>query len=88
MYSMLGVNVVTCAVSVEGIIGFDLGRTVEKRVEELCDDIVEWVEGKEDDGRERLLMFHTFSNTGWLGYVLRFYKTRVGLLFSFDATHN
>nr|GEW43742.1 hypothetical protein [Tanacetum cinerariifolium] len=68
MYSMFGVNVITCAVSVEGTIGFDLGRTLESRVEALCDEIVEWAEGKEDDGRERLLMFHTFSNTGWLGY--------------------
>ncbi|GKC91064.1 transmembrane protein 53 [Tanacetum coccineum] len=68
MYSMFGVNVVTCAVSVEGTIGFDLGRTLESRVVALCDEIVEWAEGKEDDGRERLLMFHTFSNTGWLGY--------------------
>ncbi|GKA34035.1 transmembrane protein 53 [Tanacetum coccineum] len=68
MYNVVGVNAVTFAVSVDNVIGFDFGRKLERRVEELCQEVVEWVERKEEDGRERVVMFHTFSNTGWLAY--------------------
>ncbi|GKA34034.1 transmembrane protein 53 [Tanacetum coccineum] len=48
-----------------------LRRKLERRVEELCQEVVEWVEKKEEDGRERVVMFHTSNNTGWLaGYYL------------------
>ncbi|PWA54026.1 alpha/beta-Hydrolases superfamily protein [Artemisia annua] len=68
MYNVVGANAVTFAVSVDNVIGFDFGRKLERRVEELCQEVVEWVEKKEEDGRERVVMFHTFSNTGWLAY--------------------
>nr|XP_043616646.1 transmembrane protein 53-B [Erigeron canadensis] len=69
MYSLLGMNVITFPTSVNDVLGFDLGRRMEKRVEDLSDEIVKWMENKDgDDGRERFLIFHTFSNTGWLAY--------------------
>ncbi|GKB47567.1 transmembrane protein 53 [Tanacetum coccineum] len=67
MYNVVGVNAVTFAVSVDNVIGFDFGRKLERRV---CQEVVEWVERKEEDGRERVVMFHTFSNTGWFAYVV------------------
>ena len=70
MYNVVGANAVTFAVSVDNVVGFDFGRKLERRVEELCREVVEWVEKKEEDGRDRVVMFHTFSNTGWLAYVV------------------
>ncbi|KAI7746585.1 hypothetical protein M8C21_005739 [Ambrosia artemisiifolia] len=68
MYNMFGMNAVTFPASVNDMIGFDLGRRFESRIEGLSNELVVWLEGKEKDGRERLLVFHTFSNTGWLAY--------------------
>ncbi|KAK1433292.1 hypothetical protein QVD17_10202 [Tagetes erecta] len=67
MYNVLGMNAVTFAASVNDVLGFDLGRNIEARIAELSDELVLWMEEK-DDGRERFLVFHTFSNTGWLVY--------------------
>lgn len=66
MYNLLGLNVVTFAASVNDVFGFDLGRNMEARIAELSNELVLWIEEKEEDGRERFLVFHTFSNTGWL----------------------
>ncbi|MFS7973253.1 putative alpha/Beta hydrolase [Helianthus anomalus] len=68
MYNMFGMNAVTFAASVNDVVGLDLGRKLESRVAGLSDELVSWLEEKEKDGRERCLMFHTFSNTGWLAY--------------------
>lgn len=66
MYNQLGLNAVTFAAPVNDMLGFDLGKKLEARIAVLSDELVTWLEKKENDGRERFLMFHTFSNTGWL----------------------
>ncbi|KAI3726504.1 hypothetical protein L1987_66301 [Smallanthus sonchifolius] len=68
MYNTFGMNAVTLAASVNDVLGFDLGRKLETRIAALTVDLVSWMEEKEKDGRERFLIFHTFSNTGWLAY--------------------
>ncbi|KAK6922691.1 Protein of unknown function DUF829, TMEM53 [Dillenia turbinata] len=70
LYTERGVNAVTFVVRFRSLVGFDLGKRVESKVLELTQEIVKWVLESENDGRERFLLFHTFSNTGWLVYGL------------------
>ncbi|GAB2227392.1 hypothetical protein Drorol1_Dr00009212 [Drosera rotundifolia] len=69
IYAGRGCGAVTFAVAVSNVLWFDLGRGIEERVEELVRRLVNWSEEENvGRGRERCLVFHTFSNTGWLVY--------------------
>ncbi|KAM0925383.1 hypothetical protein ACQ4PT_004191 [Festuca glaucescens] len=64
LYRDRGVGSVRFVVPVRELVGLDLGRRVERRVADLSDEIAAWC----DADRRSTLLFHTFSNTGWLAY--------------------
>lgn len=68
LYNSRGIHVVTFFVQIRDLIGFNLGRRVEKRLSALARELVSWLSEPGNDESERLLLFHTFSNTGWFAY--------------------
>jgi hypothetical protein len=47
------------------IVSYNVGGKAERNVEMLSEHLADWV--REEDGKK--IVFHTFSNTGWLWYV-------------------
>ncbi|KAF5200398.1 alpha/beta-Hydrolases superfamily protein [Thalictrum thalictroides] len=82
LYTSKGIDAISFVVPVRDMLGFDLGRKVEKRILDLSEELVSWLSEKEEDGRERGLLFHTFSNTGWLVYgaILDYFQSRSELM--------
>ncbi|KAL8167535.1 hypothetical protein V2J09_009034 [Rumex salicifolius] len=66
IYCSRGINTLRFVVPFSEVLWSDFGRKIERRIEVLANEIITWMEEK--DSQERCLVFHTFSNTGWLVY--------------------
>uniref|UniRef100_A0A0D9VBW9 Uncharacterized protein n=1 Tax=Leersia perrieri TaxID=77586 RepID=A0A0D9VBW9_9ORYZ len=78
LYRERGAGSVRFVVPVRELLGLDLGRRVERRVADLAAEIAAWC----DADHRRTLLFHTFSNTGWLAYgaILENLQSRADLI--------
>ncbi|CAN0919305.1 Transmembrane protein 53 [Linum grandiflorum] len=65
-YNSQGIHAITFVVEVGELLGSDSRERIERRINALANDITSWV--TDDDGQDRRLLFHTFSNTGFLTY--------------------
>lgn len=66
LYTSKVIEPVKFVIPVKELLGFDLGRRVQDKIARFTTELVSWCSQTEEDGRERCLLFHTFSNTGWL----------------------
>ncbi|XP_042400724.1 transmembrane protein 53-like [Zingiber officinale] len=71
-YTSRGFHVVTFTFPMADVINYKVGGKVERDVEALAEHLVDWV--SEEKGKK--LVFHTFSNTGWLTYGVLLEKFR------------
>ncbi|GLJ19465.1 hypothetical protein SUGI_0351440 [Cryptomeria japonica] len=67
-YNARGFHAVTFVIPTNDLLSFKPGEKAEHHIENFAQELASWMSGKEDDGRERHVMFHIFSNTGWLSY--------------------
>uniref|UniRef100_A0A3Q7EVJ5 Uncharacterized protein n=1 Tax=Solanum lycopersicum TaxID=4081 RepID=A0A3Q7EVJ5_SOLLC len=63
-YASRGYHVITFTLPMSEIISYQVGGKAEQHIELLVNHLVDWLE--EEHGKN--LVFHTFSNTGWLTY--------------------
>ncbi|KAE8716828.1 dihydroorotate dehydrogenase (quinone) [Hibiscus syriacus] len=63
-YTSRGYHVITFTLPMVDIIGYQAGGKAEQNVDMLVHHLADWLE--EEQGKN--LVFHTFSNTGWLMY--------------------
>ncbi|CAJ1977672.1 unnamed protein product [Sphenostylis stenocarpa] len=63
-YTSRGFHVITFTFPMGEILSYQPGGKAEQNVHLLVDHLAEWLEGE----NEKNLVFHTFSNTGWLTY--------------------
>ncbi|XP_018680752.2 uncharacterized protein LOC103992559 isoform X2 [Musa acuminata AAA Group] len=82
LYTSKGIEPVKFVIPVKELLGFDLGRRVQDKIARFTTELVSWCSQTEEDGRERCLLFHTFSNTGWLTYgsILENLQTRPDII--------
>ena len=68
-YTSRGFHVVTFTLPMSDIVSYNAGGgKAERNVEMLSEHLADWV--REEDGKK--IVFHTFSNTGWLWYAYAF----------------
>ncbi|KAJ7954598.1 transmembrane protein 53 [Quillaja saponaria] len=63
-YTSRGFHAITFTFPLSEILSYQLSGKAEEHIDLLVDHLSDWLEG--EDGKN--LVFHTFSNTGWLTY--------------------
>lgn len=63
-YNSRGFHVITFTFPLAEILSYQVGGKTEKDIELLVNHLADWLEGE----NEKNVVFHTFSNTGWLTY--------------------
>nr|XP_043606579.1 transmembrane protein 53 [Erigeron canadensis] len=63
-YTSKGFHVITFTFPMSEVLSYQVGGKAEQHVDSLANHLAEWLE----DECEKNLVFHTFSNTGWLIY--------------------
>eukprot|EP00250_Pteridium_aquilinum_P024332 c28933_g1_i1 orf=313-1872(+) len=67
-YTSRGIHAVTFVVPMKDLLTFKAGDRAEKHVDLLTQNLVQWLREDACQGDEKIVIFHTFSNTGWLTY--------------------
>ncbi|KAL3699903.1 hypothetical protein R1sor_017925 [Riccia sorocarpa] len=65
-YNARGIHAVTFTVPMADILSFTMGGKAEAHVDELATHLAMWLDDQQHEDKH--LIFHTFSNTGWLTY--------------------
>lgn len=65
-YTSRGIHAVTFVVPMMDLLTFKAGDKAEKHVDSLTQDLMQWLTEDSKQGNEKYVIFHTFSNTGWL----------------------
>lgn len=68
-YNARGIQAVTFVIPMTDVLSFNVVGKAEEQLNTLAHDLAQWLCEKEGDTiaeGEKQLMFHTFSNTGWL----------------------
>ncbi|KAA0036219.1 hypothetical protein IC582_018441 [Cucumis melo] len=81
-YNARGINALTFIVDPREFLWFALSRKVEQRISDLAVELISWLSEGEESDKDRSLIFHTFSNTGWFiyGAILEILQGRKDLL--------
>ncbi|KAJ4865904.1 alpha/beta-Hydrolases superfamily protein [Raphanus sativus] len=64
-YTSRGYHVITFTLPMNEIMSYQVGGKAEKNVESLVNHLADWLD---EEQQQKNLVFHTFSNTGWLTY--------------------
>ncbi|VVA98302.1 unnamed protein product [Arabis nemorensis] len=63
-YTARGYHVITFTLPMNEIMSYQVGGKAEKNIDSLVNHLADWL----DEEQQKNLVFHTFSNTGWLTY--------------------
>lgn len=70
-YNARGIHAVTFVIPMTDILSLKVGENAEEHVDSLARHLAQWLSAQDEHADlegEKQLMFHTFSNTGWLTY--------------------
>ncbi|KAH7301035.1 hypothetical protein KP509_23G009000 [Ceratopteris richardii] len=67
-YTSRGIHAVTFVVPMKDLATLKAGDKAEKHVEVLTESLLQWLKDDVNQDDEKIVIFHSFSNTGWLTY--------------------